>query len=104
MRRLGLSRAKGPRKGTSRPPESNELLGEHEWWLAKLARQIRVPEPTLYAWVRRGWARAASVAQDHPKRRWVVWADEAELERLRRLGELPTGYHTRRKWIGLKGG
>lgn len=103
VRRLGLSRAKGPRKGANRPPESNELLGEHEWWLANLARWIGVPEPTLYAWVRRGWARARQL-QDHPKRRWVVWADEAELERLRQLGELPIGYHTRRKWIEPEGG
>lgn len=103
VRRLGLSRPKGPRKGTSRPPESDDLLGEHEWWLANLARRIQVPEPTLYAWVRRGWARARQL-QEHPQRRWVVWADEAELERLCRLGELPTGYHTRRKWIEPEGG
>jgi len=103
VRRLGLNRPKGPRKGTNRPPESNELLGEHEWWLGKLAREIRMPEPTLYAWARRGWTRARQL-QDHPQRRWVVWADEAELARLRRLNELPTGYHTRRKWIEPEGG
>lgn len=103
VRRLGLSLAKGPRKGANRPPQSEELLGEHEWWLANLARQIRVPQPTLYAWVRRGWARARQL-QDHPKRRWAVWADEVELERLRRVGELPTGYHTRGKWIEPEGG
>lgn len=101
--RLDLSRAKGPRKGSTRLPESDELLDEHEWWLGNLAREIQVPEPTLYAWVRRGWTRARQL-QEHPRRRWVVWADEAELERLRRLHELPTGYHTRSKWIEPEGG
>jgi hypothetical protein len=37
-------------------------------------------------------------------RRWVVWADEAELERLRQLHELPRGYHTHMKWIELQRG
>ncbi len=103
VRRLGLSRPKGPRKGNTRPPESNELLCEHEWWLGNLAREIRMPEPTLYAWIRQGWVRARQM-QEHPQRRWVAWADEAELERLRRLHELPHGYHTRRKWIEPEGG
>lgn len=98
VRRLDLSRPRGPRKGSTRPPKSHELLGEHEWWLTELAQQIQMPVPTLYAWIRQGWTRARQL-QDHPQRRWVVWADEAELGRLRRLHELPTGYHTRSKWI-----
>jgi len=95
MRRLGLSR----HQGRQRPPQG--LLGEHEWWLGELAERIRMPKQTLYTWVRRGWV--SSRQSTGHARRWVVWADEAELERLRRLHELPRGYHTHRKWIELRG-
>ncbi len=98
MRRLGLSRrgqqAPGSRDGL--------LLGEHEWWLKELAGEVRVPVATLYGWARRGWVKARQLQQQ--PRRWVVWADEAELERLRQLHELPRGYHTRRLWFEPEGG
>ncbi len=96
MRRLGLCQ----REERQHPPEG--LLGEHEWWLGELAGRIQMPKQTLYTWVRRGWVSSRQL-QDHA-RRWVVWADEAELERLRRLHELPRGYHTHRKWIEPQGG
>jgi hypothetical protein len=95
MRRLGLSR----HQGRQRPPQVP--LGEHEWWRGELAERIRMPKQTLYTWVRRGWV--SSRQSTGHARRWVVWADEAELERLRRLHELPRGYHTHRKWIELRG-
>jgi hypothetical protein len=96
MGRLGLRR----HQGRQRPPEG--LLGEHEWWLGELAGRIQMPKQTLYTWVRRGWVRSRQ-STGHA-RRWIVWADDAELERLRRLHELPRGYHTHRKWIELQGG
>ncbi len=96
MRRLGLCQ----RERRQQPPQG--LLGEHEWWLGELAGRIQMPKQTLYTWVRRGWVSSRQL-QDHA-RRWVVWADEAELERLRRLHELPRGYHTHRKWIEPQGG
>jgi DNA invertase Pin-like site-specific DNA recombinase len=96
MTRLGLCQ----REGRQQPPQG--LLGEHEWWLGELAGRIRMPKQTLYTWIRRGWVSSRQL-QGHA-RRWVVWADEAELERLRRLHELPRGYHTHRKWIEPQGG
>jgi DNA invertase Pin-like site-specific DNA recombinase len=96
MRRLGLCQ----REGRRRPPQG--VLGEHEWWLGELAERIQMPKQTLYTWIRRGWVSSRQL-RGHA-RRWVVWADEAELERLRWLHELPRGYHTHRKWIELQGG
>jgi DNA invertase Pin-like site-specific DNA recombinase len=96
MRRLGLCQ----REGCRLPPQG--LLGEHEWWLGELAERIGMPKQTLYTWIRRGWVSSRQL-RGHA-RRWVVWADEAELERLRRLHELPCGYHTHRKWIEPQGG
>jgi DNA invertase Pin-like site-specific DNA recombinase len=90
MGTLGLSTARTTR--TTRPP-----LGEHEWWLADLARAVDMPQITLYTWVIRGWVHA----HRHPDapRRWVIHADPAEVERLRALHQVPRGQHLRRSWL-----
>lgn len=89
MRRLGL----GQRQAVVREP--SEELEEQEWWLADLAKETQISKNTLYNWVRRGWVRGR---QDE-RGRWIVWADEAEIERLGELHRRPTGYYTRQKWI-----
>jgi DNA invertase Pin-like site-specific DNA recombinase len=89
LRRLdGLpNRSSCPRRGD---------LGPNEWWLPALARTLGMPEVTLYHWLRRGWVRARR--QEQPPRRWVLWADTAEVERLRERHQRPPGYYTRRRW------
>ena len=92
MRRLGLSRRRPRSKG-------REGLAQHEWWLWELAKEIGgMPEATLYGWLRRGWVKARQQQQE--PRHWIVWADEAELERLRQLRARPAGYYVRRLWVG----
>jgi hypothetical protein len=44
----------------------------------RTARTIGMPDITLYDWVRRGWVKARQ--QPQPPRRWIVWADETEIE------------------------
>ncbi|HVG96053.1 MAG TPA: recombinase family protein, partial [Chloroflexota bacterium] len=66
---------------------SREGLGPQEWWLPELARTLPMPEVTLYTWVRRGWLRAHQQAQ--PPHRWILWADVAEVERLRSRHQRP---------------
>ena len=72
-RRLGL--------GTYRSSKPRNPLTENEWWLPDLAITLKMPEVTLYNWVRRGWVNARQ--QPESPKYWIVWADEAELERLR---------------------
>jgi DNA invertase Pin-like site-specific DNA recombinase len=72
-------------------------LGEHEWWLADLARAVGMPPITLFNWIQRGWVTGRQEAQ--PPRRWILWADEAELEQLRERHRRPTSYYTRRQWV-----
>jgi DNA invertase Pin-like site-specific DNA recombinase len=72
-------------------------LGEHEWWLADLARAVGMPPVTLFNWIQRGWVTGRQEAQ--PPRRWILWADEAELEQLRERHRRPTSYYTRRQWV-----
>jgi DNA invertase Pin-like site-specific DNA recombinase len=59
------------------------LLGTDEWWFTDLARKLDMPLPTLYRWLRRGWVHARQLAG--PQGRWILWADQDELERLLRL-------------------
>lgn len=51
-----------------------------QWKLSKLAKKLGIPSATLSTWRRRGWVHA-----DHRGGRWILWADQEELERLHRL-------------------
>jgi DNA invertase Pin-like site-specific DNA recombinase len=57
-------------------------LGEAEWWLPDLIRELGVDGRKMRSWVRQGWVHARRAPA---QRRWVVWADADELFRLRRL-------------------
>ena len=90
LRALGIRRSRIPAR-RNRP-----ALAEHEWWLRDLAAHLGMPEITLDAWVRRGWA----TGYLHPQARLlVVRADPAEADRLRALHQVPRGQHNRRPWL-----
>lgn len=90
MRRLGVHRPRRRRH----PP-----LNEHEWWLSDLERELGRSNSTLHHWRQRGWLQARW--HDHSKR-WVAWADEAELQRLKQRCALPAGYESRQRWLGAQ--
>jgi hypothetical protein len=72
-----------------RPRRATEaLLKEHEWWFEDLAREMAMPQPTLYSWIRRGWVHARQLSGG-AQGRWVLWADADECDRLRRLRTCP---------------
>lgn len=50
------------------------------WKLGELAKQLDIPPATLSTWRRRGWIHA-----DRRSGHWILWADQEELGRLRRL-------------------
>jgi hypothetical protein len=60
----------------------NELLGEHEWWLTDLARELKMSHLKLRDWANRGWLHARRTPV---QRRWILWADQDEVRRLRQL-------------------
>ena len=66
------------------------VLGEHEWLLSDLARNLEMPQATLHRWIRVGWvhARKLSTRGGH----WVIWADAEELDRMTRLRTCPRGW------------
>ena len=57
-------------------------LGPHEWWLSKLARELKMPAGKLRGWIERGWLHARQTPAQHL---WIVWADRDEMRRLRKL-------------------
>lgn len=97
LQRLGLRavRRRGPRDFGAGGP------AEDEWWLAELARELRMPGGTLHGWIRRGWVEAR---RQESSRRWIIRADEAEVERLRRLRSLPMGHHDHHRWLDYASG
>jgi hypothetical protein len=79
--------ARSPRPRTSPEPA---VLQTDEWWLADLARELQMPTATLHRWQRVGWVTAHKVPQAGG--RWVIYADDAELSRLRQLRIQPRGW------------
>ncbi len=60
----------------------HELLGQGEWWLADLARQLRMGPGKLRDWALRGWVHSR---QTPLQGYWILWADDSEIARLRKL-------------------
>lgn len=90
LQRLGVvtKHSHGPR----RPP-----LAAHEWGLRELAQAIDMPHVTLYDWLRRGWLTARR--EDTPPHRWILWADAAELARLRQRHRRSLSEEARQRWM-----
>jgi DNA invertase Pin-like site-specific DNA recombinase len=59
------------------------VLHPHEYWLTDFARTMNMPIATVHKWQRMGWVHSRKVAV--AAGRWAIWADDNELERLRRL-------------------
>lgn len=62
--------------------------GADEWRMDELAYALQMPEQTLYSWMRKGRVRAR-LQQHGPRSFWLIWADDAEIERLRALRKQP---------------
>jgi DNA invertase Pin-like site-specific DNA recombinase len=87
MRRLGLHQ-------TLR--RERLVLNEHEWWLSDLQSELGCSNSTLHLWRQKGWIQARRYENG---RRWVAWADEAELQRLKQRCAVPAGDKIRDKWL-----
>jgi hypothetical protein len=66
------------------------VLGDDEWFLTDLARELEMPQATLHRWIRVGWVHARKLPT--PGGHWVIWADADERERMTRLRTCPRGW------------
>jgi hypothetical protein len=87
MRRLGLHQT----LRRERP-----VLQEHEWWFSDLQSKLGCSNSTLHLWRQTGWIQARRYENG---RRWVAWADEAELQRLKQRCAEPAGDKIRKRWL-----
>jgi DNA invertase Pin-like site-specific DNA recombinase len=81
--------------GTRTAPTAIAGLGADRWTVPRLAAELSMPVATVYNWIYRGWLSAEQVP-DH--KFWIVYADAAELARLRERRARPPGYYTRARW------
>jgi hypothetical protein len=75
------------------------VLGEHEWLLTDLARELAMPPATLHRWIRVGWVRARKLPT--PGGHWAIWADGDELDRMRRLWACPRDWSNEQMFVQL---
>ncbi|MCI0542107.1 MAG: recombinase family protein [Verrucomicrobiales bacterium] len=81
LRKLGLS-------GLCEHRQTNRaLMRPHEWCLLELAQKLKIRPHIMQRWRQRGWVHARRVP-GAPKR-WFIWADKEELQRLRQLRNCP---------------
>lgn len=79
-------------QANSRSSEEPRLHPD-EWLLADLAHELGMPTTTLHNWLRRGWVEARKL--EDRRGRWVLWADEDEIRRLRQLRITKQGWPDR---------
>jgi hypothetical protein len=70
------------RRGLSDGGKDAGRLGKDEWWLSDLARELGVADGKLRDWAARGWLRAR---RGSAHGLWIIWADDRERDRLRKL-------------------
>jgi DNA invertase Pin-like site-specific DNA recombinase len=75
------------------------VLGEHEWLLTDLARELAMPQATLHRWVRVGWVHARKLPT--PGGHWAIWADADELDRMGGIRTYPRGWSDERMFAQL---
>lgn len=57
---------------------------EHEWTVVALSHELDIPRSTLHSWKQRGWLRAHRQLPGY-RGQLIYWANDRELERLRKL-------------------
>ena len=71
---------KGPLRRRQPPADRKP----HEWTIVELANRLGMPVPTVYGWVATGVVSARLEGRSNgTQRRWLIFADEVELERLK---------------------
>jgi DNA invertase Pin-like site-specific DNA recombinase len=62
----------------------DDLVGEDEWWIPDLSRELGVIANKIHYWVKQGWVNARRTPSG---KHWIVWADRDEVRRLRKLAK-----------------
>jgi DNA invertase Pin-like site-specific DNA recombinase len=71
-------------------PRDRSQLQEYEWWLPDLAMHLKMPVSTMHRWRKVGWVIARKISQTGGH--WAIFADDAELMRLKQLRNYKHGW------------
>lgn len=71
----------------------DDLLGPNEWWLGDLAAKLNIDVHKVHYWRTQGWIHARRAPAG---RYWIIWADNDELKRLRKLAVQRNSYTAKR--------
>lgn len=66
-----------------------DLLRRNEWWIPDLARELGVITVKIHYWVKQGWIHHRRTPSG---KHLIVWADQDELRRLRKLAGKKTSW------------
>lgn len=58
-------------------------LKANEYWIPDFARKLDIPVVTVYNWLKRGWISGKQIGGYQGQ--WILWADENEINRLKKL-------------------
>jgi len=72
-----------------------DLPGNDEWWLPSLAAALDVPPIVVHRWRWSGWLSARQLRGSQG--RWIVRADQTDLDRLRQLRAFEIEHHGRHR-------
>jgi DNA invertase Pin-like site-specific DNA recombinase len=75
--------------------DQRDLPGQDEWWLPALAAELKIPPIVAHRWRWSGWLSARQLCSSHG--RWIVHADQAEIQRLRELRAFEIQHHSRQR-------
>jgi hypothetical protein len=67
----------------------DKALLEDEWWIPDLASKLGVIQQRVHYWARQGWVQYRKTNSD---KHWIVWADNDEIKRLRKLSKTSNSY------------
>ncbi len=70
--------------------------GRDEWWARELADRLTISHNSLLYWIGHGRVRARK--ERGGLRRWIVWANGAEVERLQAYRDRDIAAEHRRRW------
>jgi len=82
-----------PRETNLKQSAERHQLNPNEWFLADLAHELQMPSVTLHRWIQREWVESRKL--DDKRGRWVLWADDDEVDRLRQLRATKQGWPDR---------
>jgi DNA invertase Pin-like site-specific DNA recombinase len=71
----------------------DDLLGPDEWWIRDLASKLKVCPNKVHYWRTQGWIHSRRTPSG---KHWIVWADDDELERLKKLKAERNSYTAKR--------